>query len=143
MRSNYAGRLLVSFTLLSALCFGDNPRPLIGNWIGRATGPQGGPPTGDITVVFEKEGTGLKGTITVIAAGGAQYSGKVSEIELRDKVLTAKVAFQLGESQLEALVTGPLKGKTIAGTFTVSAKGQKLGEGTFSITKGPAKPAPK
>ena len=142
MRSRYAGQLIASFIFLAVLCYADNPRPLIGTWTGRATGPQGGPPTGDITVVFEKEGAGLKGSITVNAAGGVQYSGKVSEIELRDKVLTAKVAFQLGESLLEAVVTGPLKGKTIAGTFTVSAKGQKLGEGTFSITKGPAKPAP-
>jgi hypothetical protein len=41
---------------------------------------------------------------------------------------------------LEVLVSGPLKGKTIQGTFVVSAKGQTLGEGTFSIAKDPASP---
>jgi len=36
---------------------------------------------------------------------------------------------------LEAPITSPLKGRAIEGTFTVFSKGQKLGEGTFQITK--------
>ncbi len=143
MRFFFGKLILVAVGLLIITAYADNPRPLIGTWNGRATGPQGGPPTGEITVVFKKEGAGLKGTIAVKAAGGAQYSGEVSDVELNNKVFTAKATFRLGENPLEVVVTGPLEGKTIAGTFTVSAKGQKLGDGTFTITKGPAKPASK
>jgi len=143
MRLRYRSLLPLLSVLFLVPVQADNTRPLIGTWTGSAAGPQGGPPTGDITVIFEREGPGLKGTISVRAAGGAQYSGQVSEIELKNKVFTAKAAFQFGESPLLVLVTGPLKGKTITGTFTVSAKGQKLGDGTFTITKGAAKPAPK
>ncbi len=143
MRFVFISLILAAIGFLIVPVYADNPRPLIGTWNGRATGPQGGPPTGDITVVFEKEGAVLKGTIAVKAAGGAQYSGNVSDVELSKKVFTAKATFQLGENPLEVLVTGPLQGKTITGTFTVSAKGQKLGDGTFTITKEPAKPTSK
>ncbi len=130
------------------LCWGgaavaaDNPRVLLGVWNGKATGPKGGPPTGDITVTFEKDGAAIKGTIVVKGAGGGQYSGQVSDVQLKNKIFSALAAFKFGESPLEVQVTGPLKGKSIEGTFTVASKGQKMGDGTFSITKGPApKPA--
>lgn len=114
----------------------DNPRPLIGTWSGRATGPQGGPPTGDLTVTLEAaSGRMVKGTIAVSGQGGMEYSGTITEGKLDKGVFSATVVFKLGENPLEILVTGPLKGKKIAGTFTVSAKGQKMGDGTFAISK--------
>jgi hypothetical protein len=120
----------------------DNTKVLIGSWSGKATGPQGGPPTGDITVTIEKDPAGLKGTIVVKGSGTLQYSGQVSRIALTRGVFSATAVFKLGENPLEVEVTGPLKGKKIEGTFSVLTKGQKMGEGTFAITKDPArKPA--
>ncbi len=114
----------------------DATRILLGSWSGKATGPQGGPPTGDITVTFERApSAGIRGTILVKAPGGAQYSGQISNVALKNKLFSATAIFKFGENPLEANVTGPLKGKMIEGTFTVSSKGQKMGEGTFSITK--------
>jgi hypothetical protein len=129
---------VAAFTVNAA----DNPKVLIGSWSGRATGPQGGPPTGDITVTFERDPAGLKGTIVVKGAGTLQYSGQVSKITLHKGVFSGTAIFKLGENPLEVEVTGPLKGKKIEGTFSVMAKGQKMGDGTFAITKGTArKPA--
>jgi hypothetical protein len=133
-----SGRLLgiVAVLLLAtAALAADNAGALVGTWTGKATGPEGGPPTGDITVVFEKEGTGLKGTITVKGAGGLQYSGQVTNISLKKRLFSGTAIFRLGENPLQAEVSGPLKGKTIAGTFSVVVQGQKMGEGTFSITR--------
>ena len=132
--------LLALSVLTAAQARADNPKVLLGSWSGKAAGPQGAPPTGDITVVFEKDGAELKGTFIVLAPSGRQFSGKIGKAELKSKVLTATAVFQLGETPLEVEVSGPLKGKTIAGTFTVSAKGQKMGDGTFSITKGAPRP---
>jgi hypothetical protein len=127
--------LLAAVSMLSAA---DNPKALIGIWSGKATGPQGGPPTGDITVTFTSSGRELKGTIQVKAPGGAQYSGDISKISLKQGILGATASFKLGESPLLAEVSGPLKGRLIAGTFAVTVKGQKMGDGTFEITKQPA-----
>jgi hypothetical protein len=138
-----AASLLVSFAALGGPPAADSTKVLIGSWSGKATGPQGGPPTGDIVVSFAREAGGLTGGIVVKAPGGAQYSGQISNITLKDKIFGATVIFKLGEAQLETQVTGPLKGKTIQGTFSVLAKGQKMGEGTFSITKGAAPPPKK
>jgi hypothetical protein len=114
----------------------DTTKILLGSWNGRATGPQGGPPTGDITVTFEKDPTaGVSGVLLVKSPGGMHYSAKVSGVTLKNRVFSATAIFKLGESPLEVHVTGPLKGKTIEGTFSVTAKDQKLGDGTFSITK--------
>ncbi len=113
----------------------DSTRVLLGSWSGRAAGPQGGPPTGDITVTFEKDPAGVKGKILVKAQGGIQYTGDVSQVALKGGVFSAVATFKLGENPLEANVTGPLKGRKIEGSFNVTAKGQKLGDGTFSITK--------
>lgn len=115
----------------------DNPRVLLGAWSGKATGPQGGPPTGDLHIVFQKSGAAIKGAVTVKGAGNLQYSGELSEVTLKGGIFSANAVFKLGETPLQAVVTGPLKGKTIQGTFTVLSKGQKMGEGTFSITKDP------
>jgi hypothetical protein len=90
-------------------------------------------------VIIEKAPSGMKGTITVTAPGGAQYSGQISNIALKGGVFSATAIFRLGENPLEAQVSGPLKGKTITGTFTVLSKGQKMGDGTFTITKAPAR----
>jgi len=119
----------------------ESARTLLGSWSGKAAGPQGGPPTGDITVTFEKDApTGIKGTIVVKSQGGMQYTGQLSNVTLKNRVFSATAVFKLGENPLEANVSGPLKGKTIDGSFSVVSKGQKLGEGTFSITKeAPAK----
>ncbi len=116
----------------------DNPRVLLGVWSGKASGPKGGPPTGGITVTFEKDGPGIKGKIAVKGSGGGEYSGQVSEVQLKNKVFTALAVFKFGESPLEVRVTGPLKGRSIEGTFTVTSKGQKMGDGTFAITKAAA-----
>jgi hypothetical protein len=114
----------------------DTIRVLLGSWIGKATGPQGAPPTGDITIAFERDpAAGMTGTLLVKAPGGMQYSGKIYDVTLKNKVFSAKAVFKLGENPLEAHVKGPLRGRTIEGTFFVTAKDQKLGEGTFSITK--------
>jgi hypothetical protein len=139
--------------LVAALCLqgvwltaysADSTKVLAGVWIGKATGPQGGPPTGALTVTFEKSGPGLKGTIVVKGSGGGEYSGQVSNIELKDKIFSALAVFKLGENPLEIRVSGPLKSKSIEGTFSVMSKGQKMGDGTFAITKSPTtKPAKK
>ena len=113
----------------------DSTKVLIGSWSGKATGPQGGPPTGDITVTFEKEDSGIKGKIVVKGAGGGSYSGQISEIQLRNKLFSALAVFKFGENPLEVRVSGPLKSRAIAGTFSVISKGQKLGDGTFAISK--------
>lgn len=124
------------------LVVADNTRSLVGSWSGKATGPEGGPPTGDITVTFERDGSGLKGKILVKAAGGVEYSGQITDISLKNRIFSATAIFKLGDNPLEATVAGPLKGRTIQGTFSVTAKGQKIGEGTFSITKNPSRPRP-
>lgn len=115
----------------------ESVKPLLGAWNGRAAGPKGGPPTGDITVQFIKDGAGAKGTIAVKGAGGGEYSGQVSEVRLQGGIFSALALFKFGESTLEVRVTGPMKGRSIDGTFSVVSKGQKMGDGTFSITKGP------
>ncbi len=140
-RASLTGLLVILIALVQAATSesADARRVLLGSWIGKATGPQGGPPTGDITVTFEKApAAGIRGTILVKAPGGAQYSGQISNITLKNKLFTATATFKFGESPLEANVSGPLKGITIAGTFAVNTKDQKMGEGTFSITKVPA-----
>ncbi len=122
----------------------DNPRVLLGAWYGRATGPKGGPPTGALIVTFEKAGAGIGGRITVKGGGGGEYSGTLSDVQLKNRVFSALAVFKFGENPLEVHVTGPLRRKSIAGTFSVVSKGQKMGDGTFSITKGPPpKPAKK
>jgi hypothetical protein len=122
----------------------DSTKVLAGVWVGKATGPQGGPPTGAITVTFEKSGPRLTGTIVVKGSGGGEYSGQVSNIELKDKIFSAVAVFKFGENPLEIRVSGPLKGKSIEGTFSVLSRGQTMGDGTFAITKSPtAKPAKK
>lgn len=121
----------------------DNTKVLVGSWSGKATGPQGGPPTGDIVLTIQKVPSGMKGTITVKAPGGAQYSGEVGNIVFKDRIFSATATFKLGENLLEAQVSGPMKGKTITGSFTVVSKGQKMGDGTFTVKKGPAPPKSK
>ena len=121
-----------------AFAAADNPKVLLGSWSGKATGPQGGPPTGDITVTFEKTGAIIKGRIVVKGAGGGEYSGQISEVQLKKGVFSALAVFKFGESPLEIHVSGPLKGKSIQGTFSVVSKGQKMGDGTFAIAKNPA-----
>ena len=116
--------MLVCF-LPHGLAGAESTKFLIGSWSGKATGAGGGPPSGDIQVTFAKgEGGSLKGKIFVKGEGGLQYSGDMSDI-----------TFKLGENPLVATVTGPLKRNTIDGTFLVTSKGEKIGEGTFSITK--------
>jgi len=131
------GLLVISIVADEGLA-ADNTRILLGSWSGRATGPQGGPPTGDIVVTFVQGASGITGSIVVKAPGGGQYTGQVSMVSLKNKVFAATAIFKLGENPLETLVSGPLKGKTIQGTFSVSSKGQILGEGTFSITRSAA-----
>jgi hypothetical protein len=122
----------------------DSAKVLVGVWVGKATGPQGGPPTGDITVTFEKSGSLLRGRIALKGSGGSEYTGQVSNIALNDKIFSAFAVFKMGENPLEIHISGPLKGKYIEGTFSVTSKGQKMGDGTFAITKSPAaKPAKK
>jgi len=132
--------LVVIATTATGSVAAESTKILLGSWSGKATGPQGGPPTGNIVVTFAQGTSGLSGSIVVKAPGGGQYSGQVSKISLKNRVLSATATFKLGENPLEVLVSGPLKGKTIQGTFVVSAKGQTLGEGTFSIAKDPASP---
>jgi hypothetical protein len=131
--------LEIVFAVVSATAGGappvDNVKILLGSWSGRVTGPQGGPPTGDVVVTFEKSGNLIAGKIIVKAPGGAQYSGQISDITLKNKIFSATAIFKLGENPLETRVSGPIKGKTIAGEFSVMAKGQKMGDGTFTITK--------
>jgi hypothetical protein len=121
----------------------ENTKPLIGSWSGKATGPQGGPPTGDITVIFEREGSGTRGKIVVKGAGGGAYSGQISEIQLKNRLFSALAVFKFGENPLEVRVSGPLKGRAISGSFSVVSKGQILGDGTFDITKDSAAKAAK
>lgn len=136
----YASILVITALGLAAPAVAaDIPKALLGSWTGKAAGPDGGPPSGDIEVTFSKDG----GKIVVKAAGGVQYSGQVSNIMVRKKIFSATATFKLGENPTEINVTGPFNGKTIGGTFVVLAKGEKIGEGTFSITKGPAAPQTK
>ena len=98
--------LLACFLLFSSALAGvaaepDESKILLGSWSGRATGPQGGPPTGDITVTFEKAASGMVGSIAVKAPGGAQYTGQVSNITLKNKLFSATATFKLGETPLE------------------------------------------
>jgi hypothetical protein len=114
----------------------ESARLLVGTWTGKATGPDGGPPTGDIVVTFARAPkSGLTGKIVVKTPGGVEYSGVVSNIDVVKKVFSATVTFKLGENPTEAAVTGPVTGRTIAGTFSVTTGGQKIGEGSFSIKK--------
>lgn len=114
----------------------DNPRVLIGTWAGKATGPGGGPPTGEIEVTFSRGKTGqLEGTIAVRAPGGSEYTGQMEKITLVERTLNVLAIFKLGETPIEVRITGPLKGTAIQGTFTATSKGQELGQGVFSITK--------
>ena len=132
--------LLTSVSSISELIGADDTKILLGVWSGKATGPEGAPPTGDITVTFSRDETrALKGKIVIKAPGGLQYSGEISDISVQKKVFSGTAIFKLGENPLEAVVTGPLKGKTIQGTFSMMSKGAKIGEGTFSITKEPVK----
>lgn len=128
--------MMAGAMVLAPAVSADNLKSLTGYWAGKATGPQGGPPTGDLDIVFEKSGSGLKGTVMVKGPGGLQYSGELSAISLKDGVFSATVSFKLGETPLAAQVRGPLAGKTIAGTFTVVSNGATMGDGTFSISKG-------
>ena len=132
-----AGMLCIPMGAFQGYC-AESTKALLGSWSGKVTGPQGGPPTGDVVVTFEKAASGIKGKIIVTAPGGAQYSGQISNIALKNKIFSATATFKLGENPLETQVSGPLKGKTIQGIFAVIAKGQKMGEGTFTITRGPA-----
>ncbi len=119
-------------------------KALLGVWAGKATGPEGGPPNGDITVTFEREkGAVIKGRIVVMAKGGVQYSGQVSDVTLKNRVFEATAVFKLGENPLEVRVTGPFKGNSIEGSFTVTSKGQKMGDGSFAIKKQAAAPGGK
>ena len=92
-------------------------------------------------LTFSRDETrALKGKICdAKAPGGLQYSGEISDITVQKKVFSGTAVFKLGENPLQAVVTGPLKGKTIQGTFSMMAKGEKIGEGTFNITKEPVK----
>ena len=74
----------------------------------------------------------------VKGSGGGGYSGLISEIRLKDRIFSALAVFKFGESPLEVHVSGPLKGRSIEGTFSVISKGQKMGDGTFAITKSTA-----
>ncbi len=125
--------------LLALLAIGATPadatRSLVGTWVGKATGPQGGPPTGELTIKFEKTSSGVSGTALVKGAGELHYSGTLSSIALKNHLFTAVATFKLGETPLEVRISGPMKARTIAGTFTVYSKGQKMGDGTFSVTK--------
>lgn len=132
--------LLLASASVSELVAADETKILLGVWSGKASGPDGAPPTGDITVTFSRDETrALKGKIVVKAAGGLQYSGEISDITVQKKVFSGTAVFKLGENPLQAVVTGPLKGKTIQGTFSMMAQGEKIGEGTFNITKEPVK----
>jgi hypothetical protein len=132
--------LLASASFISELVAADETKILLGVWAGKATGPDGAPPTGDITVTFSRDETRtLKGKIVIKAPGGLQYSGEISDITVQKKVFSGTAVFKLGENPLQAVVTGPLKGTTIQGTFSMMAKGEKIGEGTFNITKEPVK----
>jgi len=115
-----------------------NPKALIGSWAGKASGPQGAPPTGDILLVIARQAAVLQGSLTVKGQGGVEYSGGVSDIRLEKGLFSATVQFKLGESPLEVRVSGPLKGKTIEGIFEALSKGKKIGEGSFSVTRQPA-----
>jgi hypothetical protein len=133
-------RVSVAIVLVCLVPYGltgaESTKFLLGSWSGRATAADGGPPSGNIQVTFAKgEDGNLKGKILVKGEGGLQYSGDLSEITVKKKVVSAKATFKLGENPLVAAVTGPLKRNTIEGTFLVTSKGEKIGEGTFSITK--------
>jgi hypothetical protein len=117
------------------VCAADNPRALLGTWIGKASGPQGAPPTGDLTVTFKAQGSEIGGRMVVKGQGGNEYSGDVSGVSLRKGIFSGTATLKLGENPLTVEVSGPLKGKMIEGTFTVTLKGQKMGDGTFSIKK--------
>ena len=132
---SYGLVLLVAFAVAD-VCASDSTKILIGSWSGKATAPDGGPPSGDIQVTFVRGEDGvLKGKIRVKAEGGLEYGGDVSDIKFENRIVSAKAIFKLGESPLEASVSGPMKGKKIEGNFLVISKGEKIGQGTFSITK--------
>ncbi len=121
---------------LMAPALADDSSLLIGTWKGKATGPEGGPPSGDIVVAFERDQAGaVRGKMVVTAPGGIQYSGELDRIKLEKMVFSAWLVFKFGEAPLEVDIRGPLKGKTISGTFSVSSQGQKIGDGEFSITR--------
>jgi hypothetical protein len=136
-----AGHIKVTTTILAVLllvipALADNPRVLLGTWEGKATGPGGGPPTGEIAITFSRGKDGqVEGTIAVRGPGGSEYTGRMEKITLVERTLNALAVFKLGETPIEVQITGPLKGSAIQGTFTASTKGQELGQGTFSITK--------
>jgi hypothetical protein len=147
-RREEPGMIRIAWSLLACLItvaawgpdnfgYGANGNDLIGTWAGRAAGPGGGPPTGDILVIFQKDGDEeVTGKITVTAPGGSlEYSGKIDSVELEGGKLKARVIFPLGESAIEVHIRGPVEKQTIRGDFTVIAQGQPLGEGTFQISK--------
>jgi len=120
----------------TGLAAADDAKVLLGTWNGKAAGPDGGPPTGEIRVVFESGAEGeIAGKFIVKAGENFEYAGEVGKISLEKGMFAATAVFKLGENPLEVPITGPLKGRAIEGTFTVFSKGQKLGEGTFQITK--------
>lgn len=128
--------LALSLAAAPGLVMSQESDVLIGTWTGKATGPQGGPPTGDIAVTFEKsEGDGLTGTIVVIAPGGFQYSGKMDQIAVENNELMARAVFVLGENSLQAEIRGPIEKGRIEGGFTVSMQGETLGNGEFVLVK--------
>lgn len=135
------GQAVVIVAAVAALvvllpAYADDPSILIGTWKGKATGPEGGPPSGEIVVVFAKDRAGaIKGKMVVTAPGGIQYSGELDRIRLEKMIFSAWLVFRFGENPLEVDISGPLKGRTIAGTFSVTSQGQKIGDGEFSLTK--------
>ena len=130
------GLMLIPGVVISEARAADDTKVLLGSWSGKATAPDGGPPSGNIQITFARGENGvLRGKIMVKAEGGLEYSGEVSEVKLERRIVSAKAVFKLGESPVEADVSGPLKGRKIEGTFFVISKGEKIGEGTFSITK--------
>jgi len=133
-------RLVWCSMVFFAVAAADDPKALFGTWSGRASGPEGGPPTGEIEITIDMGPVNVPvGKITVKGPDGGSYSGSLEKILLEKNVLTATAVFKLGESALEAQVSGPLKSGTIKGTFTVASRGEVIGEGTFSIAR--AKPS--
>src|SRR5438876_12267670 len=79
--------MLVCF-LPRGLAGAESTKVLIGSWSGKATGAGGGPPSGDIQVTFAKgEGGSLKGKISGKGEGGLNYSGKMSTITVRKRLV--------------------------------------------------------
>lgn len=141
MRTGWMAVVVLS---IASFSLAQSSQALLGSWNGTASGPDGSPPTGAIRVTFEqKEGEPLKGKFAVKASEKLEYGGEVERISLKDQVMTAVAIFKLGENPLEVHITGPLKGNRIQGTFSVFAKGQKLGEGTFEIAREEVRPRSK